>query len=168
MTNILKLIGRLVNGLSLASYELDALVYRAEAIKHRQIVAIPNLKKGKATIVDLIGELKFPLLVTGVDFDLTRDDSESETAGNRSGTSNYNGTLTVNIVNRKTKSVIKRLRFPISTYPTYVNEIIIDPNMIYELNPTEDINSITFIGEPIHLREPIVFLNGVTKELQRR
>ena len=160
--NILKLISSLINGINFAAYELDTLIYRAEPIKHRQIVAIPNLKKNKVMTVDLMGELKFPLLITGVDFDLKNDDSESQTRSNTNETRTHSGRLIVTIVNRKTKTVVKRLVFPLSPYPSYLNEIIIDPAMIYELKPSEDVNSITFVGEPVHLRDPIVFLNGVT------
>ena len=140
------------------------MTYRAEPIKQRQVVAIPNLQKDKATVVDLAGELKFNLLVTGIDVDLAIDDEELLQSDDRTNQFSTYTQLYVNVVNRKTNLVIKRLIFAITSYPSYTNEIILNPDHIYEIKPDKDINLLTFTGEPVHLREPIVFLSSVVKE----
>lgn len=163
MPSILKLIGRLVNGLSLASYELDTLIYRASPIKVRQQIMIPRLTKNKVTRVDLLGELKFNLLITGIDIDLVEDDTKELKDNNTSNNVNPSLRLYVSVVNRKTNNVIKKLAFLLSSYPNYTNEIILEPDFIYDIKVDKDVNLITFTGEPVFMRDNIIFLNGVTK-----
>lgn len=164
MEKILKLVARLINGINFASYELETLTYRAEPIKHKQTVIIPNLQKDKATVIDLAGELKFNLLVTGVDADVESDDTETLDSTNAQQSINVDVRLLVNTINRKTGTVVKRLVFDITSYPDYTNEIILEPNYIYEIKPDKNINALTFTGEPVHMRDPIVFLNAVVKD----
>ena len=77
MSNALTLIGQIINNVSLAYYRLNNLVYRAEPIKQRQELVIPNLKEGQVTVADFFGELPFNLLVTSVDADLVIDDEQN-------------------------------------------------------------------------------------------
>lgn len=158
-----QLISRIINGINFASYELDTLTYRAENIKQRQQIMIPGIPKSKVVRVDLLGELDFPLLVTGIDADVVSDDEKELSEKNSQNNSTPPFCLWVSVINRKTDKIVKKLQFFITSYPNYTNEIILDPLFIYEIKSSQAINLITFTGEPVHLRENIVFLNGVVK-----
>lgn len=163
MNPILKLINIISNGLTFAAYELDGRAYRADLIKQRQQVMIPQLRTHKVTRVDLLGVLKFNLLVTGIDIDLQDDDDKELKSHNNSGDKTKIFNLYVSVVNRKTDRVVKKLSFILSSYPTYTNEIILDPAFIYDIKVDRDVNLITFTGEPVFMRDNIVFTDGVTK-----
>ena len=164
MSNALTLIGQIINNVSLAYYRLNNLVYRAEPIKQRQELVIPNLKEGQVTVADFFGELPFNLLVTSVDADLVIDDEQFlQTDDNERQQINF-AYIFVNVINRKTESVVKQLIFPISSFTSNISEIIIRPEFIYEIKPSRAINLITITGVPVHLLNPIVFLNGTVKE----
>lgn len=161
MNKVLQLIGQILNGVPFATFELDALRYRAEPIKIRQQVLLPNLPKDKVTRVDLLGELKFNLLVTGVDIDLREDDNKD--LRSNSNQTNPSTRLYVSVINRKTDLIVKKLAFHLSSYPDYTNEIILNPDFIYDITPDRDVNLMTFTGEPVHLRDDIKFLNAVRR-----
>lgn len=163
MNPILKLINIISNGLTFAAYELDGRAYRADLIKQRQQIMIPGLPKSEVVRVDLLGELDFPLLVTGIDADVANDDEKELSEKNSQNNSTPPFSLWVSVINRKTGKIVKKLQFVITSYPNYTNEIILNPLFIYEIKSSQTINLITFTGEPVFLRENIVFLNGVIK-----
>ena len=101
MNKILKLISTLSNGIPFASFELDTLIYRAESIKQRQQIMIPNLPKDKVVRVDLLGELKFNLLVTGIDIDLKEDDTKELENDRHHNNTSPAFRLYVSVINRK-------------------------------------------------------------------
>lgn len=160
---MLKLVSKIINGISFGLYEIDTLIYRAEPIKQRQQIMIPKLFKGAVTRVDLLGELKFNLLVTGIDADVENDDDKELSSQNSQNNTTAPFHIWVSVINRKTNDVVKKLTFFITSYPDYTNEIILDPNFIYDIKPSVNINLLTFTGEPVHLRENLVFLNGTIR-----
>lgn len=163
MNKILQLVSYVLNGINFASYDLDGDRYRAENIKQRQQVMIPGLPRNKVVRVDLLGELKFALLVTGIDIDLKEDDNKELRSNSNANDRSNSFSLYVSVVNRKTNQVVKRLAFYLNSYPNYTNEIILEPNFIYDIKVDRDVNLITFTGEPVHLRDNIIFLNGVAR-----
>lgn len=163
MNKILQLVSYVLNGINFASYDLEGDRYRAENIKQRQQIMIPNLPRNKVVRVDLLGELKFNLLVTGIDIDLKEDDTKELRSDSGSNNTSPNFRLYVSVVNRKTDNVVKRLAFLISSYPDYTNEIILEPNFIYDIKVDRDVNLLTFTGEPVYMRDNIIFLNGVAR-----
>lgn len=168
MMKILQLINIISNGITFAAYEIEGRAYRADLIQQRQQVMIPSLPKNKVTRVDLLGTLKFNLLVTGIDIDLTEDDDrqleENSNSNNKSPTFN----LYVSVINRKTEKVIKKLAFYLNSYPNYTNEIILNPDFIYDIKADRDIKMLTFTGEPVFMRDNIVFTDGIEKENEGR
>ena len=165
--NQLTLISYILNGINFASYELDSFRYRAEPIEDRQQIMIPSLIKSQVTRIDLIGVLNFPLLVTGIDVDVADDDERNLDEGNSQNNKTSQFDIYVSVVNRKTNKVVKKLTFVITSYPTYTNEIIFNPDYIYEIKASKTINLITFTGKPVYLRQPIVFTDGVVQEKNR-
>lgn len=163
MNKILQLVSYVLNGINFASYDLDGYRYRAANIKQRQQIMIPNLLRNQVVRVDLIGELKFNLLVTGIDIDLEEDDDKDLSSNSNANNKSPNFQLYVSVINRKTGKVVKKLAFLLNSYPNYTNEIILEPNFIYDLKVDRNVNLITFTGEPVHMRENIIFLNGVQR-----
>lgn len=159
----LNLISYILNGINFASYELDSFRYRAEAIGERQQVLIPRLLQNQVTRIDLLGVLKYPLLVSGLDADVDLDDDKNfkeDTTNHDISPSFY---IHVAIINRKTNLIVKKVRFIITSYPSLNNEIILNPDYIYEIKCSRTVNLLTFIGKPIYLKEPIVFTDGIVK-----
>lgn len=114
---VLRLIAQLINGVNFASYELDTLIYRAEPIKQRQHLIIPKLSKNQVIRVDLLGQLQYPLLVTGIDIDIVDDDENYMESGRGTSNSFYSSTrLNVTVINRKTKNIIKKIAFVLNSY----------------------------------------------------
>lgn len=161
MSKILKLVPKVINGLTFGMYEMAGMIYRAEPIKQRQQLIIPNLGLDKVTTIDLEGELNYDLLITGVDMDVRDDDNQEFKSGQQQDEFPSASVLKVGIINRKTNKVVKKLAFQITAYPNFTNELIISPEFIYQLKPNRYINTITFTGEPVYLKAPIVFVNGV-------
>lgn len=157
----LRLVSYILNGLNFASYELNSFRYRAQAIESRQEIAIPRLERLQVMRLDLLGVLTYPLLVTGISVDVTDDDAthlqENRSQNNRGATFE----LYVSVVNRKTGLVLRKMAFRISNYPDYTNEIILNPDYIYDVKASVSINLLTFIGKPVYLEKPIVFTDRV-------
>lgn len=163
MNKILKLISTLSSGVPFASYELDTLIYRAESIKQRQQIVIPNLPQNSVKQVDLSDVLPYSLLVTDVYLDLTQDDS-SPMSSNRSEYDSSSFTeIFVEVTNRKTLKPVRRINLQVYSTSNFLAEITLSPNYIYNLKSSLALNSLTFVGEPIHLRDDIVYTDEVFK-----
>ena len=162
MNKILELIGTLANGVNWATYKLNNLLYRASPIKYRQDLVITGLIKGKPVLIDLAQDLKHDLLVTGVNADLTEDDGKKLQSDRKGNYSFSYAQVIVTIIDRITKKRIRTIVYFISSYPQYRNEIILSPDYLYEFVCNQEINSITFTGEPVYRPTPIIFTRGVT------
>lgn len=160
----LNLVSYILNGISFASYELNSFRYRAEGIEERQEIVIPSLIQSEVNRIDLYGVLKYPLLVTGLDVDVAYDDERGLDENNAQNNKTAPFEIYVGVINRKTNTVVKKLAFQVSSYPTYSNEIILNPNFIYDIKSSKTINLITFTGKPVYLKQPIVFTDKTIVE----
>jgi len=167
MNKLLKAIINTVNGIAFRFFDIEGVIFRAEPIKQRQDITILGLPKNQAILVDLIQNLPYNLLVTGVSADLAQDDGKELQLDRRNNYLFSYAQIIVRVVDRITKKPVKTIVYFISSYPRYQNEIILSPDYLYEFLCNQDINSITFTGEPVHRLDSIVFTRGVPSTINQ-
>lgn len=156
--NALKLIGRIVNGITLASYELDALVYRAQPIKQKQEIIVADVEKDKATRIIPSEQMDFALLVNEIVFNFVDDDSLSQQGNTNKAVKSRTEDFCLYEISKNDGSVISARALTIGGTNYLTQEFVLKPNHLVDIVCSASCNSITFIGEPVYLRPPLTFL----------
>lgn len=162
MNGALKRIGRLVNGLSLASYELDTLVYRAKPIEQLASVVVTNLLADTAYRIDFKSVLDYPIRLTLIKGELTGIASHELLTGG-TVSSAFSNAVYLWEISRATGEVLTKAQFALSGGYGAGNGVILNSTNIYDIRINSEFNRIAFIGEPIYLKNELVVTNKLEK-----
>jgi hypothetical protein len=163
MINLLQLVPKLINGVICASYDFEGITYRASSIEQRQDIVINNFTANQVKRIDLMGQLKTDLLLTGIIADVTTDDAQALTIPTGSSTNNYaygNVTVVIHVIDRKNNKLVNVLVFPLSPTFVFINEVIFSPDYLYQIISSVNLNALMLTGKPIFKSNPIVVINS--------
>lgn len=146
-------------------YEHNGLMHQGRRIETRQPLTIAKLEQGKVYELNFANKLKHNLLITGISADIEGDD------GNllQEGTNNFNFSYVqciIQTLEKETKRVLRTINIYISSYPNYLNELLLSPDNLYRIRVNQTVNDITALAIPVILEQPVVFISPPVVEPQ--
>ncbi len=133
----------------------DDALFAPKRIEFRQPILIQAIPANTALDINFENKLGFDCLIRGITADIEGDD------GNliQDGTSNNYRFSYVQVIiqtlDKDTKYVLRTINIYISSYPAYVNELLLSPQYLYRIRLNQAVRSLAFTCEPVVQANPI-------------
>lgn len=132
-------------------------LYTLQDFQVRIPITVVGLKKNIPVELNFENKLSFDCLARGLTADIANDDGNAlQDVENNNYRFSYVQTI-VQTLDKDTKQVIRTINIYISSYPNYLNEMILSPDYLYGIRVNQDVNSIVFSCEPLKQENPIIF-----------
>lgn len=137
---------------ALRIYESSGITYTAQPVPQFIEFEINNIVEGQIKEVNLHDYFDCDLIARGLTADIAADDKETLSAKG----SMPNPTVVESIVDvLDGDRVENRLKFYFTSFPDYVNHIVINHRRVWRIRTNYTVNKLTFYCEMVHVNQTI-------------